>query len=74
MKKIPVILDTDIGFDIDDLWALVMILKSPELDIKLITTDTGDTYYRAKLVAKTLEIANRTDIPIGVGIPLMLQK
>ena len=74
MKKIPVILDTDIGFDIDDLWALVMILKSPELDIKLITTDTGDTYYRAKLVAKTLEIANRTDIPIGVGIPLMFQK
>ncbi len=74
MKKIPVILDTDIGFDIDDHWALVMILKSPELDIKLITTDTGNTHYRAKLVAKTLELANRTDIPIGIGIPLMFQK
>ncbi|MBF0277727.1 MAG: nucleoside hydrolase [SAR324 cluster bacterium] len=74
MEKIPVILDTDIGFDIDDLWALVMMLKSPELDIKLIATDTGNTYYRTKIVAKTLELAHRTDIPIGVGIPLSFQK
>lgn len=67
--KIPVILDTDIGIDIDDTWALVMILNSPELDIKLITTCTGDTVYRAKIVAKLLEIAKRTDIPIGIGAP-----
>jgi inosine-uridine nucleoside N-ribohydrolase len=71
MDKIPVILDTDIGFDIDDVWALAMMLNSPELDIKLITTDTGNTLYRAKIVAKLLEIAGRTDIPIGIGIPLM---
>ncbi|MCX8093210.1 MAG: nucleoside hydrolase, partial [Candidatus Goldbacteria bacterium] len=31
-------------------------------------TATGDTLYRAKLVAKILEIAGKTDIPIGVGI------
>ena len=73
MRKVPVILDTDIGFDIDDVWALVMMLKSPELDIKLITTDTGNTIYRAKLVARLLEIAGRTDIPIGIGIPLLQQ-
>jgi len=69
-KRIPVILDTDIGSDIDDTWALAMMLKSPELDIKLITTGTGDTTYRAKIVAKMLEIAGRTDIPIGIGIDL----
>ena len=34
--KIPVILDTDIGGDIDDTWALAMLLKSPELDLKLV--------------------------------------
>lgn len=68
-KKIPVILDTDIGCDIDDTWALAMMLNSPELDVKLIVTDTGDTEYRAKLVAKLLEIAGRTDIPIGIGLP-----
>jgi len=67
-EKIPVILDTDIGTDIDDTWALAMILKSPELDIKLIVSDTHDTPYRAKIVAKFLEAAGRTDIPVGVGI------
>lgn len=67
-KKIPVILDTDIGSDIDDTWALTMMLKSPELDVKLVTTDTGNTEYRAKVAAKMLEIAGRTDVPVGVGI------
>lgn len=70
MKKIPVILDTDIGTDIDDTWALAFLLKCPELDIKLITTATGDTLTRTKIVAKMLEIAGRTDIPIGIGLPL----
>lgn len=67
-RPIPVILDTDIGTDIDDTWALAMLLKSPELDTRLIVTDRGDTEYRAKLVAKLLEVAGRTDIPVGVGI------
>jgi inosine-uridine nucleoside N-ribohydrolase len=67
---IPVILDTDIGLDVDDVWALIFLLKCPELDIRLITTATGDTSYRAALVARLLEIAGRTDIPIGVGIAL----
>lgn len=66
----PVILDTDIGTDVDDVWALVLLLRCPELDVKLITTSTGDTVYRARLVAKALEIAGREDIPIGIGIPL----
>ncbi len=68
VKKIPVILDTDIGTDIDDTWALGMLLNCPELDLKLVTTDTGDTPYRAKIVAKFLERAGRTDVPVGVGL------
>jgi inosine-uridine nucleoside N-ribohydrolase len=67
-SKIPVILDTDIGGDIDDTWALAMLLNSPELDVKLILTATGDTLYRARIVAKLLEIAGRTDISVGVGV------
>ena len=67
---VPVILDTDIGLDVDDVWALAFMLKCPEIDVKLITTNTGDTTYSARLVAKLLEIAGRTDIPVGVGIPL----
>jgi inosine-uridine nucleoside N-ribohydrolase len=65
--KVSVILDTDIGDDIDDTWALAMLLKSPELDVKLITTTFGKTEYRAKLVAKILTIAGRSDIPVGMG-------
>ena len=68
MNKIPVILDTDIGGDIDDTWALALMLKSPELDIKLVTTAMEDTTYRAKVTCKLLEIARRTDVPVGIGI------
>jgi inosine-uridine nucleoside N-ribohydrolase len=68
MHKIPVILDTDIGGDIDDTWALAMLLKSPELDLKLVVTDTGNTIYRAKVASKLLKIAERTDVPVGVGL------
>lgn len=70
MRRIPVILDTDIGTDIDDTWALAMLLKSPELDLKLVVTDTGNTTYRAKVAAKMLEIGGRTDVPVGVGTHL----
>jgi len=69
IKKIPIILDTDIGWDIDDTWALAMLLRCPELDIKLVSTCTGDTAYRAKIVAKLLQTAGRSEIPIAVGLP-----
>jgi inosine-uridine nucleoside N-ribohydrolase len=66
-RGVPVILDTDIGDDIDDSWALAMLLKCPEFDVKLITTTNGKAEYRAKLIAKMLAAAGRTDIPIGLG-------
>jgi inosine-uridine nucleoside N-ribohydrolase len=66
--RTPVILDTDIGTDIDDTWALALLLRSPELDLKLVVTDTGDTRYRATIVAKMLEAAGRADVVVGIGI------
>lgn len=65
--RVPVILNTDIGDDIDDTWALVMLLKCPELDLKLVTTTHGKAVYRAKLVCRILETAGRTDVPVGLG-------
>ena len=65
--KTPVVLDTDIGDDIDDTWALTMLLRSPDLDLKLVTTDCGKAEYRAKIIAKMLTVAKRTDIPVGLG-------
>jgi len=67
-KKIPIILDTDIGGDIDDTWALILALKCPELDIKLVCTDGRNTTYRARLAAKLLEACGRSDIPVAVGM------
>ena len=66
-KPLHVIFDTDVGSDIDDLFALSLILKSPELDLKLITTVSGDTRYRAIVAAKFLQTAGRTDIPVATG-------
>lgn len=68
IKRIPVILQTDIGGDIDDFWALVMMLKQPWLDLKMILTDTGHTVYRAAICAKLLDLAGRTDVIVGSGI------
>ncbi|MBE0536664.1 MAG: nucleoside hydrolase [Phycisphaerae bacterium] len=65
--KIPVIYDSDIGDDIDDTWALVMLLKSPEFDVKLVVGDFRKATYRAKLFAKLLTVAGRTDIPVGMA-------
>ena len=67
-KRIPVIFDTDIGDDIDDTWALALLLKCPELDVKLVVGDQGKSDYRARLIAKLLAAAGRTEIPIGIGL------
>lgn len=65
--RIPVIFDTDIGDDIDDTWALTLLLKSPQLDLKLVTTTYGKAEYRAKIIARLLTVAKRTDVPVGLG-------
>ena len=62
-----VILDTDIGGDIDDTWALGVLLNSPELELKAISTVSGDTRYRGEICAKMLRIAGHKPIPIGLG-------
>jgi inosine-uridine nucleoside N-ribohydrolase len=64
---IPVILLTDIGDEIDDTWALVTLLKSPEVDLRLVVADTGNTAYRARIAARLLEIAGRTDVALALG-------
>jgi len=67
MGKIPVIFETDIGDDIDDTWALLMLLRTPKADLKLVTTTYGKQEYRGKLLARLLTAAGRTDVPIGLG-------
>jgi inosine-uridine nucleoside N-ribohydrolase len=69
--KVPqlAILDTDIGDDIDDAFALALVLRSPELRLLGITTEYGDTELRAKLVDRFLGAVGRSDISVDIGIP-----
>lgn len=68
-----VIMDTDIGTDVDDLLALGVLLGSPEIQIEGVTTVYGDVDLRARMVLKTLALARRNGIPVhtGIGKPLL---
>ena len=62
------IIDTDIGDDIDDAFALALALRSPELKILGVTTAFGDTELRARLVDRYLAAVGRKDIPVAAGV------
>lgn len=64
-----VFLDTDIGDDIDDAFALALILQSPELKLVGITTAFGDTELRAKLLYRFLGSVCRFDANVIPGVP-----
>jgi inosine-uridine nucleoside N-ribohydrolase len=65
--RTKIVLDTDIGTDIDDAWALGYVLKSPSLDLLGVTIGDGDTAQRARLACKLLARLGRTDVPVAVG-------
>lgn len=66
-SHLPIVIDTDPG--IDDVVALALAARSPELEVLAVTT----TYGNATLAATTrnaralLELAGRTDIPLRAG-------
>jgi len=67
--KNKIILDTDIGDDVDDAFALALALSSPELEISAITTAWGDTALRARLVDRFLAETGHPGIAVAEGIP-----
>lgn len=69
--RTPIILDTDIGTDIDDAFALALIINSPELELVGVTTVAGDTQARARLAAKMLWEAGGPwrSVPVYAGEP-----
>ncbi|MDE2888446.1 MAG: nucleoside hydrolase [Gemmatimonadota bacterium] len=70
MKKI--ILDTDIGDDIDDALALTFALLCGEIEVVGVTTVFRDTARRAELACCVLDALGRGDVPVyaGLGKPL----
>ena len=61
-------IDTDIGDDIDDAFAIGLILRSPELKVEGISTAFGDTEARARIVDRLLHATGATDIPVTAGV------
>jgi purine nucleosidase len=67
--QIPIIIDTDIGDDVDDAFAIDLALASPELKILGISSAWGDTALRARMLDRMLCETGREDIPVHTGIP-----
>jgi len=63
----PFVLDTDIGTNVDDLLALLLVLGSDELDLVGVTTVSGDVGTRAAVAEHALRLAGRPDVPVVAG-------
>jgi purine nucleosidase len=63
-----VIIDTDIGDDIDDAFALALAVSSPKLQVLGVTTAWGDTELRARLARRFLIQIGHGEIPVAVGV------
>ena len=66
-QRLPVIIDTDIGDDIDDAFALTVALLDPRLEVIGVTTAWGDTRTRTLLVRRLLATLGRRDVPVAQG-------
>jgi purine nucleosidase len=64
---ISILLDTDIGTNIDDALALAYLLREPSCELVGITTVTGDVQKRAACAAAVCRAAGRPDMPIHCG-------
>lgn len=65
---VKMILDTDIGSDIDDALCLAYLLKQKNCDLLGITTVSGETHKRAMIASSICKKAGRDDIPIFPGL------
>lgn len=62
-----IILDTDIGTDVDDAMAVALAVLSTELKVEGITTVYGDVDLRARMVVKILQILGKSNVPVMAG-------
>ena len=62
-----IVLDTDIGDDIDDIYALSLAATQKRVQLLGVTTAFGETPKRAQLAAKFLKVIGRGDIPVFAG-------
>ena len=68
MEKRKIIIDTDVGDDIDDAYAIVLAMASPEFDLLGVTTVFKNVAQRAYIAKSLLSAGNRGEVPVYAGI------
>lgn len=66
-EKQKILFDCDLGDDIDDAFALALVISSPEFDVLGVVLDYGNTPKRAQIACRMLYETGRDDIPVVVG-------
>lgn len=66
---ISLILDTDLGDDVDDVFALAYAVRNPRINLCAVTTVLGDTRWRAALALRLLDELGVDDVPVAAGAP-----
>lgn len=67
MERVKILIDTDIGDDIDDAFAVQYALDRSDTEVVAITTVYKNALQRAQMTKKLLALNGRTDIPVVVG-------
>lgn len=65
---VRLILDTDIGSDVDDALALAFAVRHRDIDLAAVTTVADDSVRRAQIARKLLDIAGREDVEVAAGV------
>jgi purine nucleosidase len=68
---IPILLDTDLGSDVDDELALALLWGSTEVDVRGVCTTYGDVALRAAITLRMAELTGRrVEVAPGETTPL----
>lgn len=65
--KEKILLDTDIGTEVDDAITLAYLLANPACDLVGVTTSCGESIRRAELASALCRAAGRPEVPIHAG-------
>jgi inosine-uridine nucleoside N-ribohydrolase len=66
-ERSAVLLDADLGSGVDDAFALALILASPELELRGVTTVGSDPQVRALMACRFLTATGRRHTPVAAG-------
>jgi purine nucleosidase len=67
--RVPLLVDTDLGTNVDDALALAYAARHPTIDLQAVVTVSGDTLVRGRLARSLLRAAGRDDVVVAAGIP-----